>query len=47
MVGVVGAQAGTLSFMVGGPEESYKKAKVLLEMMGRRAVYCGDSGNGL
>lgn len=45
--GVVGAEAGTLSFMCGGPEESFKRAEAFLKLMGRRSVYCGDSGNGL
>ncbi|KAF8306422.1 hypothetical protein DL93DRAFT_2088625 [Clavulina sp. PMI_390] len=45
--GVVGATAGTLSFMVGGPQESFDRAKPFLEHMGSRVVHCGDSGNGL
>jgi 3-hydroxyisobutyrate dehydrogenase len=45
--GVVGAKAGTLSFMVGGPETSFHRAKPFLEHMGTRVVHCGDAGNGL
>jgi len=45
--GVVGAKAGTLSFMVGGPETSFHRAKSFLEHMGTRVVHCGDAGNGL
>lgn len=45
--GVVGAKAGTLSFMVGGPETSFNRAKPLLEHMGVRIIHCGDAGNGL
>jgi len=45
--GVVGAAAGTLSFMVGGPTESFQRAKPFLERMGKTIVHCGDSGTGL
>ncbi|SCZ96122.1 BZ3500_MvSof-1268-A1-R1_Chr8-1g10020 [Microbotryum saponariae] len=45
--GVVGAQAGTLSFMVGGPKEAYERAQRFLTLMGARSIYCGGSGNGL
>lgn len=45
--GVVGAKAGTLSFMVGGPEPSFNRAKPFLEYMGTRIVHCGGAGNGL
>lgn len=33
--------------MCGGPEESFKQAEKFLKLMGRRAVYCGKTGNGL
>lgn len=45
--GVVGAAAGTLSFMVGGPASSFDLAKPYLEKMGKTIVHCGDSGTGL
>ena len=45
--GVVGAEAATLSFMVGGSEEAFKRAEPYFALMGKRAVYCGKSGNGL
>ncbi|KAG8961469.1 hypothetical protein FRC03_005358 [Tulasnella sp. 419] len=45
--GVVGAAAGTLSFMVGGSPEAFEKAKPYLEKMGKNIVHCGDSGTGL
>lgn len=45
--GVVGAKAGSLSFMVGGPEPSFDRAQPFLSHMGTRIVHCGDSGNGL
>ena len=45
--GVAGAKAGTLSFLVGGPEEAYKLAQPFLLHMGQRIIYCGESGAGL
>ncbi|KAJ7507208.1 3-hydroxyisobutyrate dehydrogenase [Mycena galericulata] len=45
--GVVGAQGGTLSFMVGGDDSDFQRARKFLDLMGRRAIHCGDSGNGL
>ncbi|KAG8748168.1 hypothetical protein FRC10_008901 [Ceratobasidium sp. 414] len=45
--GVVGARAGTLSFMVGGTDVAYKKAHPFLANMGRNIVHCGASGSGL
>jgi 3-hydroxyisobutyrate dehydrogenase len=44
--GVGGAQAGTLTFMVGGPEEAVARAMPLFEAMGARAVHCGAAGAG-
>ncbi len=44
--GVGGAQAGTLTFMAGGPEEAFAKVRPLLEVMGAKAVHCGPAGNG-
>src|SRR5207302_2896738 len=44
--GVAGAQAGTLTFMVGGPEEAFARAKPVLEAMGKTIVHAGGSGNG-
>ncbi|BGP21005.1 hypothetical protein JCM10213v2_009184 [Rhodosporidiobolus nylandii] len=45
--GTVGAQKGTLSFMVGGEEEAFNRAQPYLAKMGARYIYCGESGNGL
>ncbi|KAG8217294.1 NAD binding domain of 6-phosphogluconate dehydrogenase-domain-containing protein [Butyriboletus roseoflavus] len=45
--GVTGAQAGTLSFLVGGTEGSFLQARPTLELMGRRIIHCGSSGAGL
>ncbi|MEQ8604233.1 MAG: 3-hydroxyisobutyrate dehydrogenase [Marivibrio sp.] len=44
--GVGGAEAGTLTFMVGGPEEAYEAARPYLEVMGKTIVHTGGSGNG-
>ena len=44
--GIGGAQEGTLTFMVGGPNEGFTKAKELFDIMGQKAVHCGRSGNG-
>jgi 3-hydroxyisobutyrate dehydrogenase len=44
--GVGGAQAGTLTFMVGGTDTAFAKAKPVLESMGTTIVHAGKSGNG-
>ncbi|MBY6540219.1 3-hydroxyisobutyrate dehydrogenase [Rhodococcus sp. BP-349] len=44
--GVGGATAGTLTFMVGGDDAAVAEANTLLEIMGRKIVHCGQSGNG-
>lgn len=44
--GVVGAEAGTLAFMVGGDDADFVEAKPILEVMGKRIVHCGGSGLG-
>lgn len=44
--GVVGAEAGTLTFMVGGSEAAYGRAAEILDVMGKRAVHCGEGGAG-
>ena len=44
--GVGGATAGTLTFMVGGPDEAFARAKPILEAMGKTIVHAGGSGNG-
>ncbi|RII41273.1 3-hydroxyisobutyrate dehydrogenase [Galactobacter valiniphilus] len=44
--GVVGAEAGTLAFMVGGPEDVYADVLPILEVMGKRIVHCGGNGLG-
>lgn len=44
--GVGGAQAGTLTFMVGGDAKGFRIASELFDIMGQKAVHCGPSGNG-
>jgi 3-hydroxyisobutyrate dehydrogenase len=44
--GVAGAVQATLTFMVGGEEEAFRRAEPLLETMGQRIVHCGPAGAG-
>src|SRR5215469_3718443 len=44
--GVGGAQAGTLTFMCGGPDEAFARARPILETMGKTIVHAGGAGNG-
>jgi len=44
--GVGGAEAGTLTFMVGGDEGAFEKAKPYLDIMGKTIVHAGGAGNG-
>jgi 3-hydroxyisobutyrate dehydrogenase len=44
--GTGGATAGTLTFMAGGSEAAFVKAKPLFDIMGQKAVHCGDAGAG-
>ena len=44
--GTGGAEAGTLTFMVGGDLADFEKAKPILQCMGKNIVHCGGAGNG-
>ncbi|KZK99476.1 3-hydroxyisobutyrate dehydrogenase [Pseudovibrio sp. Ad5] len=44
--GIVGAANGTLTFMVGGPDSAFERAKPLLDIMGASIVHAGDAGAG-
>ena len=44
--GVAGAEAGTLTVMVGGTEQAFERAKPYLEVYGKTIVHAGDAGNG-
>jgi 3-hydroxyisobutyrate dehydrogenase len=44
--GVAGAEAATLTFMVGGTDAAFARAKPYLEAMGKTIVHAGASGAG-
>ncbi|KAG1445304.1 hypothetical protein G6F56_009962 [Rhizopus delemar] len=45
--GVTGAQAGTLTFMVGAPnQEVFQRVSPVLYWMGKNVTYCGQNGTG-
>ncbi|WP_454917839.1 3-hydroxyisobutyrate dehydrogenase [Xanthobacter sediminis] len=44
--GVGGAEAATLTFMVGGTDGAFAQARPYLELMGKKIVHCGGAGAG-
>ncbi|HUO97629.1 MAG TPA: 3-hydroxyisobutyrate dehydrogenase [Rhizomicrobium sp.] len=44
--GVGGAEAGTLTFMCGGSDKAFERARPVLEKMGKRVVLAGGAGAG-
>jgi 2-hydroxy-3-oxopropionate reductase len=44
--GDVGAKAGTLAIMVGGPREAFEQVLPIFEVMGKTITYVGESGAG-
>ncbi len=44
--GTGGAEAGTLTFMVGGSEADFAAVQPVLAAMGKNIVHCGGPGNG-
>ncbi|MEO5697226.1 MAG: 2-hydroxy-3-oxopropionate reductase [Burkholderiaceae bacterium] len=44
--GEVGAKAGTLTIMVGGPEAAFARVKPLFELMGKNITLVGGNGDG-
>jgi 3-hydroxyisobutyrate dehydrogenase len=44
--GTMGAENATLTFMVGGEDAAFGRARPILEAMGRSIVHCGASGAG-
>ncbi len=44
--GEVGAKAGTLTIMVGGPQTAFERALPLFELMGKNITLVGDNGAG-
>lgn len=44
--GVAGAEAATLTFMVGGSDEAFRRAEPILKRMGKAVIHAGGAGNG-
>ena len=44
--GVAAATGGTLTFMVGGTDAAFARAKPILEAMGKKVFHAGGAGNG-
>jgi 3-hydroxyisobutyrate dehydrogenase len=44
--GVTGAEAGTLSVMVGGDRDVFERVQPVLKAIGTKVFYCGAVGNG-
>ena len=44
--GIGGAEKGTLTFMVGGDIAAFERVTPLFNIMGQKAVLCGESGAG-
>jgi 3-hydroxyisobutyrate dehydrogenase len=44
--GTAAADAGTLTFMVGGPQPAFDRAKPILEQMGKAVIHAGKRGMG-
>jgi 3-hydroxyisobutyrate dehydrogenase len=44
--GIAAANAGTLTFMVGGPDQAFARAEPILSAMGKAVIHAGTSGAG-
>ncbi|MEA3053434.1 MAG: 3-hydroxyisobutyrate dehydrogenase [Sphingomonadales bacterium] len=44
--GIAAADAGTLTFMVGGSGEAFERAREILEKMGKAVIHAGGPGSG-
>jgi 3-hydroxyisobutyrate dehydrogenase len=44
--GIAAAAAGTLTFMVGGGEEAFRRAEAVLQPMGKAVIHAGGPGAG-
>ena len=44
--GTAAADAGTLTFMVGGEDDAFERARPILDAMGKNVFHAGASGNG-
>ncbi len=44
--GIAAANGGTLTFMVGGTDDAFARARPILEAMGKAVIHAGGRGNG-
>jgi len=44
--GIAAANAGTLTFMVGGTDDGFARAEPILALMGKAVIHAGDAGAG-
>jgi len=44
--GIAAADAGTLTFMVGGSDEAFARAEPILQIMGKAVIHAGGAGSG-
>ena len=44
--GIAAAEGGTLTFMVGGTEEAFERARPFLDLMGKAVIHAGGPGAG-
>ena len=44
--GIAAADGGTLTFMVGGSDDGFARAKALLDQMGKAVIHAGAAGSG-
>ena len=44
--GIAAANAGSLTFMVGGDDDAFSRAKPILSAMGKAVIHAGSDGNG-
>ncbi|MEO5613049.1 MAG: 3-hydroxyisobutyrate dehydrogenase [Sphingomicrobium sp.] len=44
--GIAAAEAGTLTFMVGGTDDGFERARPFLEAMGKAVIHAGGAGSG-
>jgi 3-hydroxyisobutyrate dehydrogenase len=44
--GIAAAEGGTLTFMVGGSDEGFERARELLDKMGKAVIHAGGPGSG-
>jgi 3-hydroxyisobutyrate dehydrogenase len=47
LIGVIGAQNGTLTFMVGAEFDDFKSVQPILANMGKSIIHVGSNGSGV